>query len=193
MSRTDIKRERILEAAISVFSKEGYHNSKITKIAELSGVAAGSVYLYFDNKEHLLQEVFVRAWSKIQEKLVSLIEDNKITNKVKIEKFVIFITELVFESRNLASMILHEHRFWSSGKNKKLIELVNNSINSFKMILIEGIKSGEFRSTLMPSVATAFIIGALWHQLAYWAEHFQDFSLEIMKAQAIDLVLSSIK
>ncbi len=193
MSKTDVKRERILESAIAVFSKDGYHNSKITKISELAGVAAGSIYLYFDNKEHLLEEIFVRAWTKLDDKLIALTADESINNSDKITQFVEFITELVYESKNLASMILHEHRFWSSASNKKLDELVSNCTNNFKLLIIEGIKTEEFRNSIMPSIAASFIIGGIWHQLAYWAEFFNDYTLEIIKSQAIEFVLKSLK
>jgi TetR/AcrR family fatty acid metabolism transcriptional regulator len=52
------KRERILRAAIRIFSQKGYFNSKISEIARQAGVADGTIYLYFKNKDDLLISLF---------------------------------------------------------------------------------------------------------------------------------------
>ncbi len=52
------KRERILEAAQSVFARKGYYLSKIEEIAELAGVGKGTVYEYFASQEELYKEMF---------------------------------------------------------------------------------------------------------------------------------------
>src|ERR1700757_4629411 len=48
------KRERILDAAIKVFAAEGFYNAKVSQIAQLAGVADGTIYLYFKSKDDLL-------------------------------------------------------------------------------------------------------------------------------------------
>src|SRR5574341_2613717 len=52
------KRDRILRAAIRIFSQKGYFNSRISEIARLAGVADGTIYLYFKNKDDLLISLF---------------------------------------------------------------------------------------------------------------------------------------
>ena len=53
-SRKGDKREAIVEAAIEVFAQKGFHAARISDVARAAGVADGTIYLYFDNKEHLL-------------------------------------------------------------------------------------------------------------------------------------------
>ena len=48
------KRDAILRAAIDVFAERGYFNAQVADVARAAGVAAGTVYLYFQNKDHLL-------------------------------------------------------------------------------------------------------------------------------------------
>src|SRR3954454_11207894 len=55
------KYEAILRAAIKVFAGFGYFNSKVSDIAAEAGVADGTVYLYFKNKEDILHSIFDRA------------------------------------------------------------------------------------------------------------------------------------
>src|SRR5215217_4081999 len=55
------KREAILRAATSVFAEKGFFNSKVADIAKAAGVADGTVYLYFKNKDDVLHSIFDRA------------------------------------------------------------------------------------------------------------------------------------
>ena len=57
-SRKGDKREAIVEAAIEVFAQKGFHAARISDVARAAGVADGTIYLYFDNKEHLLLSIF---------------------------------------------------------------------------------------------------------------------------------------
>ncbi|MBN1858543.1 TetR/AcrR family transcriptional regulator [Candidatus Bipolaricaulota bacterium] len=52
------KRSRILEAATTVFANTGFHASRVQDIAEQAGVAKGTIYLYFRNKEEILLSIF---------------------------------------------------------------------------------------------------------------------------------------
>jgi TetR/AcrR family fatty acid metabolism transcriptional regulator len=52
------KRRRILDAAVRVFARKGYFSSRVAEIARRAGVADGTVYLYFDNKDDILASVF---------------------------------------------------------------------------------------------------------------------------------------
>jgi TetR/AcrR family fatty acid metabolism transcriptional regulator len=74
------KKEKILEAAISVFSSVGFHNAKISEIAEKAGIATGTTYLYFKSKEILLEEVFIKSWSNISDCLVDLSTKKKLNS-----------------------------------------------------------------------------------------------------------------
>ena len=65
--KTDDKRERILEAAVKVFARKGYFAARVSEIARKAGVADGTIYLYFRNKEDILvclfDEVMADTWS----------------------------------------------------------------------------------------------------------------------------------
>jgi len=61
------KRERILEAAIRVFARRGYHGARVSDIAAEAGIAYGLVYHYFKNKDELLDTVFEERWGAFLE------------------------------------------------------------------------------------------------------------------------------
>ncbi len=56
--RTEDKRKRILEAAVKVFARKGYFAARVSEIAKKAGVADGTIYLYFRNKEDILVKLF---------------------------------------------------------------------------------------------------------------------------------------
>ncbi len=57
------KRRNILDAAIRVFARQGFHSTRVSDIADEAGVAYGLVYHYFDSKEEVLNELFSERWS----------------------------------------------------------------------------------------------------------------------------------
>lgn len=61
------KRERIREAAIRVFSEKGFSEARADEIAEQAGVAVGTIYNYFENKEAILVEIFQGEFTKLRE------------------------------------------------------------------------------------------------------------------------------
>src|SRR5882672_5725177 len=58
------KRGAILRAAIKVFARFGYFNSKVSDIAMAAGIADGTVYLYFKSKDEILHSIFDRAMAE---------------------------------------------------------------------------------------------------------------------------------
>ncbi len=58
------KRDRIREAAIGVFSAKGFHEARADEIAQAAGVAVGTIYNYFKNKEDILLDIFATEFAK---------------------------------------------------------------------------------------------------------------------------------
>ena len=56
----EAKREAILDAALSLFAERGYHGTSVPSIAKRAGVGAGTLYRYFENKEKLVNALFLR-------------------------------------------------------------------------------------------------------------------------------------
>ena len=57
------KRRQILDAAVRVFARQGFHATRVSDIADEAGVAYGLVYHYFRSKDEVLNELFVERWS----------------------------------------------------------------------------------------------------------------------------------
>ena len=67
------KRERILRAAVKVFARKGFYASRVSEIAKAAGVADGTIYLYFKNKDDLLISLFESRMERVNQILADAI------------------------------------------------------------------------------------------------------------------------
>jgi len=154
------KRERILRAAIEIFSRKGFFNSKVSEIARAAGVADGTIYLYFKNKDDLLISLF-------EEKMGEIVRD--VREKVAagtgaLSRLRIFIDnhmDLLVREAGLIEVIQVELR----QSNKFMKEYVPvrflEYLDVLSAILEEGKREGVFRSDLNVTLARRAIFGAL--------------------------------
>lgn len=168
----DNKYDIILDAASQVFASEGFHKAKISKIAEIAGIGAGTIYLYFRNKEAILEEIFIRSWSRIESKLIDMKKIRNMTVLQKIAEITGEIIELIASNVAVAKILLYEYSFWNSNKNQTLSKRVSNSQKLIEELIQEGIKEKIFRSNINSKEATIFIIGGVWFWTAAKSDEF---------------------
>ena len=64
-----LSRSQLLDAAEEVFGKKGFHETTLKEIAELAEFSVGSVYSFFQNKDDLFQQIFVRRGEEFMPRL----------------------------------------------------------------------------------------------------------------------------
>ena len=154
------KRDRILRAAVKIFSRNGFFNSKVSEIARAAEVADGTIYLYFKNKDDLLISLF-------EEKMGEVVADVRRRIAVggnALEKLRIFIEnhmDLLERESGLVEVIQVELRqstkFLKDYTPVKFFEY----LDVISDILEEGKRQGVIRPDLNVSVARRAIFGAL--------------------------------
>lgn len=154
------KRERILQAAIRIFSQKGFFNSRISEIARAAGVADGTIYLYFKNKDDLLISLF-------EEKMGEVVADVKARlagGGDALSRLRIFIDNhmgLLVREAGLIEVIQVELR----QSNKFMKEYVPvkflEYLDVISGILEQGKREGAFRTDLNVTLARRAIFGAL--------------------------------
>ena len=167
LTNREQKRQRILRAAIDVFASKGYFAARMTDIAEAARVADGTLYLYFEGKEHLLMSIFDSVLGRFIERLdaeIERVED-------PIEKLSIMIRlhlETLGRDHALAHVLQietrHSRRFMSLFTRGKLGEYLNR----VRDIIIEGQESGVFRGDISPGLATNLVFGAVDEIVTSW-------------------------
>ncbi len=186
--KSDDKSTAILNAASKVFSSEGYHKAKITKIAEIAGIGAGTVYLYFESKEAILEEIFARAWARIEEKLINL-QTTDISPKEKIIELINEIVSLAIANIDISKMILHEFSFWSSTAGNR----VNAIVDNIQSLMIDIIEQGKivklFNKKINSKNTTIYIIGGIWAYLASISDDFHKIKKADIASSLSNIVL----
>lgn len=154
------KRERILRAAIKIFSQKGYFNSKISEIARLAGVADGTIYLYFKNKDDLLISLFEEKMGEVVADIRARVADgNGALSRLRI--FIRNHMDLLTREAGLIEVIQVELR----QSNKFMKEYVPvkflEYLDVISAILEDGKREGVFRRELNVTLARRAIFGAL--------------------------------
>lgn len=171
------KEKDILEAAIKVFAISGYYNAKISKIAEVAGVATGSVYIYFKNKENILQKIFDNLWKSLYEELNNLIRNDVLSPIEKIDAMI----DLVFDNftKNPSSALVFVNE-----QNQLLRESLENFTIYYtkfmdlgEQLFQEGVDNGAVSPNVDIKMFRYFILGGLRNLLQNWAENPESFPL----------------
>jgi len=90
MSKID-KKQEILKAALELFAEQGFHGAPMSKIAEKAGVAAGTVYCYFESRDILIHELFL----EVKERINRFLYDRRIIEGTVRERFQTVISGLL--------------------------------------------------------------------------------------------------
>jgi len=185
------KRRRILDAAVRVFAQYGFYNSKVSQVAKDAGVADGTIYLYFKNKEDILIQVFIDAMDEIlrrQELAMAGIED-------PIEKLSTFARihfDSVAESRALAEVVTVELRQSSKFMRNTDMKPFGRYLAAIAKVVEDGQAQGVFTTRVNPRVAARAIFGAIDELALEWAMGRRQSSLSDACTQTVDLFLSGL-
>jgi TetR/AcrR family transcriptional regulator, fatty acid metabolism regulator protein len=154
------KRDRILRAAVKIFSRKGFFNSKVSEIARAAEVADGTIYLYFRNKDDLLISLFEEKMGEVVADVRRRIADGGNA----LEKLKIFIEnhmDLLEREAGLVEVLQVELRQstkflkdYTPVKFFEYLEIISD-------ILEEGRREGVLRPDLNISIARRAIFGAL--------------------------------
>jgi TetR/AcrR family fatty acid metabolism transcriptional regulator len=154
------KRERILRAAIKIFSQKGFFNSKVSDIARQAGVADGTIYLYFKNKDDLLISLFEEKMAEV----VADVRERVDAGDGALSRLQIFIENhmnLLVREAGLIEVLQVELR----QSNKFMKEYVPvkflEYLDVISQILEQGKREGTFRQDLNVTVARRAVFGAL--------------------------------
>src|SRR5215216_6427290 len=101
------KRRQILDAAIRVFARQGFHSTRVSDIAREANVAYGLVYHYFDSKDQVLNELFVERWSLLLQ-AIEEVDGRDIPARQKLDAVAGFIIDSYRHDPELMKVIIVE-------------------------------------------------------------------------------------
>jgi TetR/AcrR family fatty acid metabolism transcriptional regulator len=161
------KHQKILQAAIKVFSEKGFYNSRVSEIAKEANVADGTIYLYFKNKDDILISLFEEEFGKVVRDMRAALAQEKDALQ-KIKRFAITHLSIVSKHPHLAEVMGVEVRqstkFMKEYVNQPFIEY----LNLIRSVVTEGQEKGLLRKDLTPGVMKRALFGALDEMARYW-------------------------
>lgn len=186
------KREAILRAAITVFARCGYFNSKVADIAREAGVADGTVYLYFKSKEEILHSIFDRSVEEALEAARKRVEP--LTDpREKLRQIAHLHLERLGADRDLAVVFQVELR----GSTKFMEEFSAAGFAEYLALIRstfeEGQRAGMFRADLNPLVVAKVLFGALDEMATNWILSKRRYKLAPMADQVLDIFLNGVR
>ncbi|GMV44246.1 MAG: hypothetical protein AMXMBFR64_59620 [Myxococcales bacterium] len=165
--RTGDKRSRIVDAAIKVFAEKGFFTARVSEIAREAGVADGTIYLYFENKDDLLIQVFEESMVRVVESLTVALR-GAVGPEDKLRRFVEHHLALVEDNRELAEVLTVELRqsakFMKEHKNPRFAEYLRIAAEIYE----EGIERGVFRPDITPWLQARALFGMLDELALTW-------------------------
>jgi TetR/AcrR family transcriptional regulator, fatty acid metabolism regulator protein len=184
MPKKVIRKESIIQAAIEVFSKKGFKNASISEIAQKAGVADGTIYQYFRNKEDLFFSIPVEKTNEFRSQLDLHLEGiSGAFNKLR--KFVWYFLYFFKTNPDYGRILMLEMRVSKSFVNTETYGFLKQSVGRVMNILLEGQNEGVIRQDTDIYILRHLILGTLEHMVSRWLlkgekydllEHHQEVS-----------------
>lgn len=185
-ARSD-KRFLITEAAVEVFAKKGFHQARVSDIARKAGVADGTIYLYFKNKEDLLLSIFEEKMDELLGGLADALEgaDEPIE---RIRRFARYHFHQVRTNRAVAEVLQIELRLSNKFLKEYRPEKLWAYLGMFGQIVRDGQSRGLFREDVDGFILSWAFFGALDEIAMQWvlSRNPDRFSLEAAADQVAD-------
>lgn len=176
MKRNRPKYKQIIDAAVVVIAENGYHQAQVSRIAKQAGVADGTIYLYFKNKEDILISLFHEKMGYFVEQIEEEIKGKDTAG----EKLLVLIQKhfnILSEDDKLAVVTQLELRQSNKELRLRINDVLRGYLKLIDSIIIEGKENGEFLPDLSVRLARQMIFGTIDETATTWVMNEQKYSL----------------
>jgi len=161
------KRRMILDAAITVFARQGFHHCRVSDIADEAGVAYGLVYHYFKSKDQVLNELFTERWSLLLAETEE-VDSQNVPAREKLRAVASFIVESYRHEPELMKVIIVEVTRAANSFGRTHLPEIRRAYEAIAKIVADGQQRGEFRRDVDPEFAAMWFYGAIEQLLSGW-------------------------
>jgi TetR/AcrR family transcriptional regulator, fatty acid metabolism regulator protein len=161
------KRRQILDAAIRVFARQGFHSTRVSDIADEAGVAYGLVYHYFKSKDEVLNELFSERWSLLLTAIEEADSEGS-SPRLKLEAVAGFIVDSYRHDPELMKVIIVEVTRAANSFGRTHLPEIRRAYDSIAKIVAEGQEAGVFRRDIDPTFVSMSFYGAIEQLLSGW-------------------------
>jgi len=161
------KRRIILDAAVRVFARQGFHTCRVSDIADEAGVAYGLVYHYFQSKDEVLDTLFLERWNVMLE-AIGEIDSQQIPARDKLHGIASFIIESYRHDPELMKVIIVEVTRAANSFGQTHLRKINEAYELIAGIVERAQADGAFKDTVTPRFAAMAFYGVIEQVLSGW-------------------------
>jgi TetR/AcrR family fatty acid metabolism transcriptional regulator len=161
------KRRLILDAAVRVFARQGFHTCRVSDIADAAGVAYGLVYHYFDSKDQILDTLFLERWD-ILLRAIQEVDAEDMLPREKLYAITSFIVDSYRHDPDLMKVIIVEVTRAANTFGRTHLAHIREAYVGISAIVERAQRDGIFRGDITPDFAALAFYGAVEQVLTGW-------------------------
>jgi TetR/AcrR family transcriptional regulator, fatty acid metabolism regulator protein len=161
------KRRMILDAAIRVFAREGFHRCRVSDIAREANVAYGLVYHYFRSKDEVLNTLFSERWALLLEAIDQVDREDSPVRE-KLHSIASFIIDSYQHDPDLMKVIIVEVTRAANTFGRHHLEEIRRAYEGIATIVAQGQEEGKLRDDISADFASLCFYGAIEQLLSAW-------------------------
>ena len=162
------KRRLILDAAVTVFARKGFHHCRVSDVADEAGVAYGLVYHYFSSKEEILNELFLERWQIMLDAIAAIDSRESLAVREKLYEVAGFIIDSYRNQPDLMKVIIVEVTRAANSFGALHLDKIREAYGGIAEIVEGGRRDGELKETISADFAAMCFYGAIEQLLSAW-------------------------
>ena len=174
------KRRLILDAAVRVFARQGFHACRVSDIADEAGVAYGLVYHYFGSKDEVLDTLFLERWNVMLE-LIREVDSQALPVREKLAAIASFIVDSYSHDPDLMKVIIVEVTRAANSFGQTHLGQIREAYDLIGEIVTKAQEEGVFKPEIEARFAAMAFYGTIEQLLTGWIfglrpqgkEHFE--------------------
>jgi TetR/AcrR family fatty acid metabolism transcriptional regulator len=189
------KRRVILDAAVRVFARQGFHTSRVSDIADEARVAYGLVYHYFPSKEAILDTLFLERWDVMLEAIAEA-DSTHPAPRDKLGAIAAFIVDSYRHDPELMKVIIVEVTRAANTFGRTHLTKIRDAYALIAGIVARAQLEGTFRPEIPPEFAALAFYGLVEQVLTGWifeSGPVGDDQLERAKAMIVDTICRGLE
>ena len=161
------KRRAILDAAVRVFARQGFHACRVSDIADEAGVAYGLVYHYFASKDEVLDTLFLERWDVMLD-VIRRVDGEQMPVREKLEAIASFIVDSYQHDPELMKVIIVEVTRAANSFGNTHIGTIREAYELIGGMISDAQREGLFKTEIDSRFAAMAFYGVIEQLLTGW-------------------------
>ena len=182
-------REQLLRSAARLFREQGFHGTSVAEVASAAGITKSSLYHHFPSKQALLAEILKDTVSRVTPAVEEIASSDLPAAERLREAARCHVVELIHDQDKVACFV-EEGRFLAADYRDVFVSKRDRYEQSFRRILEDGVRSGEFRPVSV-RLASLAVLG-MCNSVVHWYQPGGHLNVETVAEEFADLAVKSL-